>query len=797
MAILRFGIASLDELIAASSEHEPAERRGLDVGDSSASICIIGPEGTGKSIFAMHLASRYAADCFDINGGFSPRILYVSTDLKQERAQEIWGKFRLDKPDREIPFRPQEECNHGDPDSVCLHSYAPLGRGGADHYLSAYLLRGEPDSGAAKLTDERKTEVGFVDLASNTTGDDWGFVNRLLAVLPDVSDNHSHGGRATRPHLMVIDAVEGFETFTGERDAFGLEFSRRSRIAQVMRSAGNKCHIVLIVEEAKEGERRAEEFVTDMVVKLRSLRVDRYVRRYVEIEKARSHSHVRGRHPFVIRKGDGSKTGREDNKDDYKVPLVSKDDGPPQAHVQVFPSLQYLSRSFDAGIVPERDKLGFAGFGVKHLDSMLAGNGQPGLPEGEVTALIGEAWTRKTRLGLAFLSQCFASTNSENDGVALYITHRDYDLDRLSEKLAHSLAVHPRNRDQPSRELRERIQKRTICRRMRIHDSPSATLFHIIRRNVEAAQRWMWGLKPSQALPDEGDEHFAQKNSKIRLVIDDLAAFRATYPEIEQDQLFLPYLLFYLERQAITTLIIDSHPGRPATTPSEPFARELRALAKNQIYTWRVPFYGENRIAIAAIPPQSYEQPPLVRELKWTRDEMEIQVDPHFEMYEGLEVGDPKPVPLQVRLYAETPAYAKYIEEENGVFNEVFNPVPRGKHGSDGSVIIGKDTSGYRTLRDLVNLQKDTRLDYTLVLQVDEHWALQSKDSLRSMTPYLNGYSMDENGENDRSVDPFMHFQNTQADDERAKKGKQSPNGTPTTRKKPRRSYFPTDGIWA
>ena len=51
-------------------------------------------------------------------------------------------------------------------------------------------------------------------------------------------------GKSDRPlkHLVIIDSVAGFETYVGTLDAFGLEQSRRARIAQCMRNTGPHCH---------------------------------------------------------------------------------------------------------------------------------------------------------------------------------------------------------------------------------------------------------------------------------------------------------------------------------------------------------------------------------------------------------------------------------------------------------------------------------------------------------------------------------------------------------------------------
>ena len=70
--------------------------------------------------------------------------------------------------------------------------------------------------------------VGAINIsqAESTAGDDWGFITRVISLLPSPGKDAPH-------HLLVIDAVEGLEMLTGDTDAFGQLRSRRSRIVPV------------------------------------------------------------------------------------------------------------------------------------------------------------------------------------------------------------------------------------------------------------------------------------------------------------------------------------------------------------------------------------------------------------------------------------------------------------------------------------------------------------------------------------------------------------------------------------
>src|SRR5579862_4810612 len=118
--LLHFGIPSLDRLLGRRDNegnstntrvHQPADPaqegrnsggnstsalcglfidEGKDGRFASTSLCIVGPDGAGKSVLGLHLASRYAAQTFQRSCGDLPAILYVSTDLNYHKAYAVW-----------------------------------------------------------------------------------------------------------------------------------------------------------------------------------------------------------------------------------------------------------------------------------------------------------------------------------------------------------------------------------------------------------------------------------------------------------------------------------------------------------------------------------------------------------------------------------------------------------------------------------------------------------------------------------------------------------------------------------
>ncbi|HEU4769612.1 MAG TPA: ATPase domain-containing protein [Pyrinomonadaceae bacterium] len=958
--VLRFGIQSLDRLIGSVTARSSTETLyGIDLKDPrsdeeknseepfmpvTASICLAGPDGTGKSVLSLHLAAQYLADCMaDSIEADKPipedlKVLYISTDLSYNMAFKGWKHFGLKYPfERHEPLvelkEGRRDSNGRWPVEIGLKPYFPTSDEARTKSVVTYLEEYQ-HAHASPV----QAEVCFVDLASRTAGDDWGFVHRLLSSLQEPAEDEPR-------HLVILDAVEGFETLVGDLNAFGDKSSRRARIAQVMRLVAGRCHLLLVVEEARD-QRFPEEFVTDVVIQLRNVETGRYLRRTVEIEKARGQAHKRGQHPYVIRDGRGSKTGSQENADD---PKVFRADGEPQGYVHVFHSLDYHSREAMTGEdnpLSTPDKPRFAGFGLPYLDNMLGGKGEKasrdaaegfdtrGLPCSSVTALIGDSLTQKSLLGKAFLSRAFytfgedlrqainrdseaefanqiveafengvaevARNNSRPEDltqktieaiskrvdelcedlykansypVAVLFTSQDLNPDGLTEefyqwlrdevpngkndsqiarmslsdfasemtskikRFASFYEKHVMTRGQSEADfrsgekykesrdafklyairqvalqriehlVRDHIRQHTICRQLEIHDLPGPVLMNIFQRCIEKAQRIMF-FGPTDPCERELPKPAARFRDswRIRVVVDDLNSFRNTYGEMRDDPLMLPSLLFMLGREGVTSLIIDTQAsGSPDLSITERFDSSVRQLVQTRIYIWRLPFYGENRVAISVIPPMSHEYRGLIRELRWetkgeSKSDRALTVDPHFELYSGLERGEPQPVPLEVRLFSDAPSVERYIATEEKLLREIFTPVQR--HAQEPSVIVPAQVHEYERLRDGCHVQRDTRLDHTTIIQVNEFWWLRRPrqrraGAFRSQWNYLSAVTTklkDDRHQADAVVDPFGVFQPSRAERAAARTNKKRRLSHPAVRKQKLDFFDPNCG---
>ena len=116
---LQFGIPSFDALFG--REHVDGvkeedsynyEAYGISVSspERTTSMCFIGPDGTGKSVFGLHLAAQFKADhCAAPEvSKWSPLALYVSTDLRHDVAN-----VKIESRASEARSPPGSDCSRG------------------------------------------------------------------------------------------------------------------------------------------------------------------------------------------------------------------------------------------------------------------------------------------------------------------------------------------------------------------------------------------------------------------------------------------------------------------------------------------------------------------------------------------------------------------------------------------------------------------------------------------------------------------------------------------------------------
>lgn len=747
---LEFGVPGLDKLIDPRDEQKSANANNVRW-----TAAIVGPDGCGKSILSLHLASTY----WDINCNpekiaegtpedpqTAPKVIYVSTDLSYGQAEAQWKNFGLGYPrERKEAIRAAYSLSKlpkQDWKKLTLSVLKPV-VSGQDGNLLAFFQKEEP-------------AVYFFDLQSETAGDDWGFVNHLLGLL---EPQRLRKDGQIRRHLLIIDAVEGLETFVGQQDAYGLDRDRRSRVAQLVRNAGRiGAHVVFVVEEPKSDTRLPEQFVTDLVIRLRQEMDGNYSQRTVEIEKCRAVAHARGQHEIAIRNGSGSYTGKAVHLDDPSIPWAipatdplktsqpndgdksdDQTEGNYLAHLHVTRSLHRWNREVreEKATIPELQHPPL--FGLPVIDNLLvstdtfASSKNANHCQGSMTLLVGDAATQKGPLGRAFLAQAFWRDGAIDyqNGAAVLITTRFMDGGILRDRLAQHLT----SNDHLG--IAEKLEDRVFCQRLSVRHVSSGAFLEMLTLYVRAAQKLVLAKDSIDELVSMPIEVRRRESYRIRFVLEDWSALLNMYPSLRNDPLLLESILLLFKREGITSLIISTQPGPPGlNAPVHP--HDVTNLDEMQVRTWIVPFYEDRRVAVTVNATHSYSRPPIICELQTMEGGERLKVDRHFDQYADVDLGKPHRVPLLVRLYlgshspdSDDIKSVQFLHFVRDVFLQHFA-------GPGGQEVVKIEPSlEYDSLFTYSDVLDDSHLDHTLVFQVDEFW-VPSHAALLNLTDYWN-----------------------------------------------------------
>jgi KaiC/GvpD/RAD55 family RecA-like ATPase len=773
--IIDFGIPEIDELLGRYPDEQSSGMSATE--DETLSACIVGADGTGKSVLALHLASRYASR-------YTGPVVYFSEDLGFKRAVRVFDSFAL--------RWPKLRCAHLDiSDDAIKHDYI-------------HITPVDPDREPAdndKAEDLRR--VQFIDLHPKKTGNDW---TRILKFVAGLEQDSKEVG------CVIIDNVDALQLVNAGVDEFGEERTRWSRLGQLINLAKKRCHLILVSGEPGAGKYLDEQYAVDYVIHLRMREAEAgYSRRSIEIEKARGQVNVGGQHAFVFRSGAGATTGYQENPDYPTIEIVTPqilEDGtpvePPQtdkqylSHVRVYHSLDFVysknMKMKHEGVVPGRGtKVEFAR--LTNLNSLIL---QPGLCGGAVGAIIGPRKTFKGQLMTAFQAGCLKgelarpAPRSWRDVIGavrrfaeverayheseakltpeqreqkraelaeLYFKYRTRAQDILrgrkspivvdlttddvdSWQVAYRIArwIHPARPDERDSKSFEKtygtpnkmdkvalaaIESRLICRRFEVHANTPALLFALIRDCVDAGIRRCFNKSSQDLLVSERKEA-----GRVVVTIGDWAQIEERQPEVAADTKFLPLLLFHLKRQGVTSLISESRADRRALPSVYQSESRLAQDVDQTIYTWRV--VGDSRVAIAAVPQQPFDGRTVVREVRADQEQSGlITVNTSLERYQGFDTGDPRPVKLRIRLLGQTPGERLYATEMRNLLQSIAESVEQSEQ-----LVEATEELQYSSFRDVTHLIGDLQLTHTLLFMLDEFW--EARESLYGLEDYLD-----------------------------------------------------------
>jgi KaiC/GvpD/RAD55 family RecA-like ATPase len=770
---LRFGIADLDSLITPGSSSST-----LPPGDIRWTAAIVGPDGCGKSILALHLASFYQKhilDTVDKAETVVPRVVYVSTDLSYQQALAQWSNFGLDLPEARynaLHAAYDRTIRCADIDKHALE-------------LSRLHLSKTPHDALSVFFSSNETnKVHFLDFQAETAGDDWGFINHLLGLLEQPK------GRKEMPcHLLIVDAIEGLETFSGRRDAYGLARDRRSRVAQLVRNASHaNAHVVFVVEDPRGDVRLPEQFVTDLVIRLRQEWDGTYNQRTLEIEKCRAVAHARGRHELAIRDGRGSFTGTSVHLDDPRIPWKKRVADDPAghhstmlqgselerltepgyewttndehelvclSHIRAIASLHRWNREFREQRTAITELHGCPHFGLPVLDQIIPSHKQVGKEmesQGALILLLGDPSTHKGSLTRGFLAGAFRKEDPDcntqdaydptQPGVAVLLTTRFLDQHILTGRISQHL-VEPgkrgTERDAEAIKINKNINDRVLCQRLSIRHISAAGFLDTLDQYVRIAQFLVWQKYDSSCTmkTTTQDPHGRRKKSRhIRLAIEDWNDIVSMYPMLRSDPLLLQSVITMFKREGIQALIVSTQEGPPGVAATERL-HDLRSLNETQILTWPVSFFGEKKVAITVHSSQTSSKTPGICELRSVDNDSErLACTRDFDFYSDVDLGRAQRIPLKVRLYVGSGADVTQNKSEwqwLRLLRDMFSATFRGL-GED-EVLQLESFVNYDGLFTSTGISGAVNRDHTLVAQIDEFWS-QKQAALVSLNDY-------------------------------------------------------------
>lgn len=719
--VLDFGIPKLDMLLGKAPDQE---WYGLAPdSDGYLSISLVGEEGSGKSVLALHLVSRFLA----LNRG--PLCIYFSEDLSFQRAKKVYQAFGLDNAE------------------AVAQEYRNTARRTVNTLIAPIDVT--CDSGEVQLS--RSTGFQFVDLASSTCGDHWKLILHSIASLDPNS---------SKPVLIVVDNLDALQCINGGRDEFGEPRSRWNRVDQLLMTARQaKGMIVLISETAPHVPENAELYAADYVVQLsQGDPTKHYMSRSVIVRKARGQANVGGFHTFGIRDGKGTTTGYQDNGDNLPRRRDENDNPRWVSSISVFHSLDYTYHQHTAqawdGFRPVSGSVLTTFNELSGLNELLL---EGGIRGGSALAIVGGRQSFKSyltsALGANRLSELnkdpyirarkqlsshgasFARAISHNtDPQARVKAYRDYrknadrvwqtrfkgglrptimhfnteDVDSwvLAGRMAPFLGIEPGTLERLEYPALAWIESCIQCRRLDIHSNTPAALFEVFVQCVEDAIRKASGVSDLSAVP-------TASRGQVFVAITDWAQLVQRFPEVSGETKFLPLLLFHLRRMGVAVAITETR-SDALTLPSVFQGESI--LAQNcdrAVFLWRVP--GDSRLAITTAPQAQAESGTLVRELR--RKGNILEVDDGLERYQGFELGEPRLVKLFIRVLGQTPSEQDYARAMGKWLGEVLHP-----EDPTGTTVTCMGELEYQSLKDIVTMTGSTRLGHTEIFMVDGFW---------------------------------------------------------------------------
>ena len=157
-----------------------------------------------------------------------------------------------------------------------------------------------------------KPTVYFLDLSDTDVGDEWLFLEKVIAQLPPTP---------VRPHFVILDSVAGLETISGHVDALGQPVGAEQRINRLVKAAAKRPALAFTAAlSPNEHPSSREEGQSDYLYRITLDPEESEPSRFIQVAKARGVRHSLGRHLLDLRSGQGTYSSETWDKDNKRWP---------------------------------------------------------------------------------------------------------------------------------------------------------------------------------------------------------------------------------------------------------------------------------------------------------------------------------------------------------------------------------------------------------------------------------------------------------------------------------------------
>ena len=440
--------------------------------DTAAFAFVTGGPGTGKSLLALEMVTRAWLATEE-----EATFLYYSVEQTPDNlAMKLKSDFDYFGFDGEIRMLDREV-----PNKICLEV---TNRAGRARLVITQALPGDLDS--------RTVPNAAVDL-------DW--------IVAEIGNY-----RLTGPIGMVC--IDNVGLLLTDVDYF----TKRQKLLNTRRILmSHAIHGIFVQEEANPRDLRipsAEEFSTDLLIRLGFEELSGFKARILEIQKARHQYYYRGTHQFSI-------AGRDLQRDRY---LGARNERGPGIHIYPSVAAQLsIARDHSEFAVPPR---GTEPIDLGHRDLHAAFRNDTGPTAGSSTVLLAEPGTRYTYLALRFLM-----AGRQNGEKTLMVSTRE-DPDALARICQREAAL-------------------SDCVVNGKFDSDFRIFF--LHPEFISPGKFTWDLLQAAGSQDP--------NGPVRrLAFDNFFRLQDRFPLLAQESFLMPALLDLLRYLDVTPLFIDLVP---------------------------------------------------------------------------------------------------------------------------------------------------------------------------------------------------------------------------------------------